>query len=52
VEKRGIAREATEDNMVHAFCKLDIQGYKHKLKTCKPYAKQWLQASISVLRHT
>jgi hypothetical protein len=29
VEKYCTAGQATDDNMVHAHCMLDTQGYKH-----------------------
>jgi len=39
VEKHGTTGEATEDNTAHVFCKLDNQGYKHKLRICTTYCK-------------
>jgi hypothetical protein len=34
VEKYSTVGQATGDNMVHAHCMLDNQGYKYKLRTC------------------
>jgi len=31
VEKYRRAGQATDDNMAHAYCMLDIKGYKHTL---------------------
>jgi hypothetical protein len=32
VKKYSTAGEAADDNMAHALCMLDIQGYKHTFK--------------------
>ena len=32
--KRG---QATDDNMAHAYCMLDIQGYKHTITICNKH---------------
>jgi len=40
VEKHGTAGQATKDNMVHALCKLDIQGHKHTLRKRKTYCNK------------
>jgi hypothetical protein len=37
VEKYCIVGQATDDNMAHAHCMLDKQGYKHKLTICNNY---------------
>jgi hypothetical protein len=37
VEKYGIAGQATDDDMAHAHCMLDNQGYRHKLRICNTY---------------
>ena len=34
VEKYCRAGQATEDNMAHAYCILDTQGYKHTFRIC------------------
>jgi hypothetical protein len=34
VEKYGIARKATDYNMVHVYCMLDTYSYKHALRIC------------------
>jgi len=45
-KKIGRAGQATDDNMAHAHCMLDNQGYKHTLRTCNSYLlyplQQWL----------
>jgi hypothetical protein len=30
--------QATDDNMAHAHCMLDTEGYKHALKICNTYS--------------
>jgi hypothetical protein len=37
VEKYGTARQATEGDMAHALCMLDIKGYKLILRICNIY---------------
>jgi len=37
VEKYCRARQATDDNTVHAHCMLDTNGYKHTLRLCNTY---------------
>jgi hypothetical protein len=37
VEKYGSAGQATDENMAHALCTLDIQGYKHTLRIRNTY---------------
>jgi hypothetical protein len=37
VEKYCTAGQATDDNMAHAFCMLETDGYKRLLKTCNTY---------------
>jgi hypothetical protein len=37
VEKDCGARQATDDNMAHAHCMLDMWGYKHALTICNTY---------------
>ena len=37
MEKCGIDGEVIDDNMVHAHCMLDVQGYKHTLGICNNY---------------
>ena len=37
VEKYCRAGKATDDNMAHAHCMLDTQGYKHTLRICNAY---------------
>ena len=34
MEKHFRALQATDYNMAHALCKLDIKGYKHKQRMC------------------
>ena len=34
VEKYGAIEQANDDNMAHAHCILDNQGYKHTLTIC------------------
>jgi hypothetical protein len=31
------ARQAADDNMAHAHCMLDTEGYKHTLRICNTY---------------
>jgi len=37
VEKYFGAGQATDDNMAHAHCMLDVQGYKHTLRICNTH---------------
>ena len=37
MEKYGRAGQATNENMVHAHCVLDTEGYKHTLRICNTY---------------
>jgi len=37
VEKYCRAGRGTDDNMAHAHCMLDSQGYKHTLRMCNTY---------------
>ena len=37
MEKCGRTAQATADNMVHAHCMLDTEGYKHTLRICNTY---------------
>jgi len=37
VEKYCRAEQATDDNMVHAYCMLDNEGYKHTLRLCNTH---------------
>ena len=37
VERNCIAWQATDDNMAHAHCMLDTEGYKHTLRICSIY---------------
>jgi len=37
VEKYCTAGQATDDNMAHAHCMLDNQGYKNTHKTCNTF---------------
>jgi hypothetical protein len=37
VEKYCRAEQATDDNMAHAHCMLDTQGYKHTHRICNTY---------------
>ena len=37
VEKYSRARQATDDNIAHAHCMLDTQGYKHTLRIRNTY---------------
>jgi hypothetical protein len=54
VEKCCRAGQATDDNMAHAHCVLDTQGYKNT-HTCNTHCfplQQWLHECASVLRYT
>jgi hypothetical protein len=35
--KNIVVGQVTGDNMVHAHCVLDIQGYNHTLRICNSY---------------
>jgi len=35
--EKGSAGQATDDNMAHAHCMLDTEGYKHILTICSTY---------------
>jgi len=37
VEKYRRAGQPTDDNMAHAHCMLDTEGYKHTLRKCNIY---------------
>jgi hypothetical protein len=37
VEKYSTAGQAKDDNMAHAHCMLDTQGYKDTFRTCNSY---------------
>ena len=37
VEEYCRAGQATDDNVAHAHCMLDISGYKHILRICNTY---------------
>ena len=37
VEKYCTAGQATDDNIAHAFCMLETDGYKRTLRTCNIY---------------
>jgi len=37
VYKYSTVGQATGDNMAHAHCMLDTQGYKYKLRTCNTH---------------
>jgi len=52
--KKFTARQATEDNMAHAHCMLDTQGYKHAHSGCVIliHVLKWLYESSSMLRYT
>ena len=50
------AQQATDDNMAHAHCTLDTQGYKHTHSGCVILIafplQQWLHESAAMLRYT
>ena len=49
------AGQATDDNMTHAHCMLDTEGYKNTLRICNTLLfplKQWLHEPLSELRYT
>ena len=55
MEKNCRSGQATDDNMVHAHCMLDTEGYKHTFRLCHIIAlplQQWLQERASVLCYT
>jgi hypothetical protein len=54
VEKCGRAWQATGDNMAHAHCMLDTQGYRPTLRICNTDfpLQQWLHGHASILRYT
>ena len=37
VANHSTAGQATDDNMAHAYCVMDTQGYKHTLRMCNTY---------------
>jgi hypothetical protein len=37
-EKYCRAEKATDDNMAHAHCMMDTQGYRYKLRICNTYS--------------
>ena len=37
MEKYVTAGQATDDNIAHALCTLDNEGYKHTLRLCNTY---------------
>jgi hypothetical protein len=51
-----MAGQATDDNMAHAHCMLDIKGYKHTLTEYVILIafplQQWLHDRASLLRYT
>ena len=53
VENKCIAGQATDNNMVHAHCIMDIYGYKHTPRICNIYfsLQHWLHERASVLRY-
>jgi hypothetical protein len=54
VEKYCRARQATDDNMAHAYCMLDNYGYRHTLRICNTYCfarQQWSHERASMLRY-
>jgi hypothetical protein len=54
VEKYGTARQATEGDMAHELCVLDIKGYKLILRIRNIYCfflqYKWLRKRASMLR--
>ena len=52
--KNVTARQATEDNMAHAHCILDTQGYKYAHSACVILIRvlKWLYERSPVLRYT
>jgi hypothetical protein len=47
--------QTTDDNMAHAHCKLDNQGYRHTLTISNTYCfplQQWLHKRASALHYT
>jgi hypothetical protein len=55
-EKYCRAVQATDDDMAHARCVLDTQGYKYTRSACVILIafppQQWLRERASVLRYT
>ena len=54
MEKYCRARQVTDDNMAHALCMLDNQGYKHServILTAFPL-QQWLRERVAVRCYT
>jgi len=45
VEKYFRAGQNTDDNMAHAHCMLDTQGYKHAIRICNIY---WFSTATMV----
>jgi len=37
VEKYSRAQQATDDNVAHAHCMVDAEGYKDTLRLCNSY---------------
>jgi hypothetical protein len=56
VEKYCRAEQTTDENMAHAHCVLDTQGYRHTLRSCVILTafshQQWLPERASILRYT
>jgi hypothetical protein len=55
VEKYSAAGQATDDNIAHARCVLDTQGYKHILRMCNTYCfstTTMVARTTSMLRYT
>jgi hypothetical protein len=55
VEKYCRSRQATDDNMAHAYCMLDNKGYKHTFRIRNTFCfllQQWLHERASMLRYT
>jgi hypothetical protein len=54
VEKYGSARQVTDDNMAHALCLLDNQGYKHPecVILIAFSMQQWLRERAAVYCYT
>ena len=54
VETRFRARHTTEDNMAHAHCMLDTEGYKHSSTICNTYCfslQLWLHERAFILSY-
>jgi len=49
VEKCGTAGQATDDNVMYAYCVLDNERYKYRLRICNNFCF-WLHGCSSTLR--